>query len=209
MELLNQSLETSKKMKKLLFIVAAIYAAAFLAGYLMINSQMPFAMELKEAIVKAVATQQPFTSITKALAGGNLVFAVALTFLVNLSLGAFVSTTLPGVIPLLGGLGSVAVSCLRGFMVGVTYYSVFKVSMAATVVAVGTLFLELGAYVFSAAAGINLSLSPIFPRRYQVDSRWTAFKEAWKDTGRIFVIVVILLVLGAVWEMVGLYTLMR
>ena len=67
-----------------------------------------------------------------------------------------------------------------------------------------TLLLEWGAYVFSAAAGINISLSTIFPSRYQVDSRWIAFKEAWKDAGRIYVIVIILLALGAIWEMVGL-----
>jgi len=76
------------------------------------------------------------------------------------------------------------------------------------IVALGTLILELGAYVFSATAGINLSLSSIFPNRYFSESRKIAFKEALKDAGRLYIIVVILLILGAIWEMTGLYLLM-
>jgi hypothetical protein len=149
------------------------------------------------------------TPIIGSLISGNLALAIAFTFLVNLSIGAFVYTTLIGVIPILGGVGSVAVTGLRGFVIGLTYYYAFKVSMGYTVVALGTLVLELGAYVFSAAAGINTSLSAVFPRRYQVESRWTAFKMAWKDAAKIYAIVVILLVLGAVWEMAGIYIAMH
>lgn len=207
MEFLNQSLETSKKMKKLLFLVAVVYIVSFLVGYLMVHIQVPFAMELSEMLVEDIATQQPFTSIMEALGSGNLALAIALTFLVNLSVGAFVTTTLPGVIPLVGGVISVAMTGFRGFIIGILYYEVFKVPMGFAVVAVGTLLLEWGAYVFSAAAGINISLSTIFPSRYQVDSRWVAFKEAWKDASRLYVIVIALLALGAIWEMVGIYIL--
>ncbi len=174
----------------------------------MVHIQMPFAMELREIILEAATTQQPFTSILEALASGNLAFAIALTFLVNLFFGAFVSTTLPGVIPLVGGVVSLVVTVYRGFAIGVVFYGVLEVPMGYTVLVVGTLILEWGAYVFSAAAGINISLSTIFPSRYQVESRWIAFKEAWKDASRIYVIVITLLALGAIWEMVGIYILM-
>lgn len=208
-ELLNQSLDTARKMKRLLFLVAGIYVVSFLAGYLMVHFQVPFAMEFTEIFIESASTSPLLTPIIGSLMSGNLALAIAFTFLLNLSMGAFVSTTLPGVIPVLGGLGSVAVTGLRGFVIGLTYYYAFKVSIGYSVVALGTLILELGAYVFSAAAGINISLSAIFPRRYQVDSRWTAFKIAWKDAAKIYVIVVILLVLGAVWEMAGIYLTMR
>jgi hypothetical protein len=192
-------------MKKLLFLVAAIYTASFLAGYLMVHTQTPFAMELGDSIIQSVPTSPVIGPIIDALMVGNLAFAIAATFLVNLSIGAFASTTLPGLIPLIGGLGSIAVSGFRGFTIGVAYYEAFNVSIGYTVVALGTAILELGAYVFSTASGINISLSTIFPGRYQVDGGWVAFKEAWKDAIRIYVIVVILLALGAIWEMVGIY----
>ena len=207
MHILNQSWETSNKMKKLLLSVAVTYLATFLIGYILVYIQMPFVMKLFESILPALSDSPIYTPIIGALTGGNLVFAIAYTFLVNLSLGAFVSTTLPGVIPLVGGVGSVAVTGIRGFIIGVAYYEVFKISLSYTALGVGTAILELGAYVFSATAGINISLSTISPKRYQVDSRWLAFKMAWKDASRIYVIVIILLVLGAIWEMEGLYLL--
>lgn len=207
-KVLNQSLETSRMMKNLLLLVTAIYIASFLVGYLMVHLLVPFAVEFGEEIFETVPTHPVFSPIIGALMGGNLAFAIAYTFFINLSIGAFVTTTLPGVIPLIGGVGSIAVTTFRGGIVGMIYYYAFKVSMGYSVLLVGTAILELGAYVFSATAGINISLATIFPKRYQVDSRWTAFKLAWKDAGRIYVIVIILLALGAIWEMTGIYLFM-
>lgn len=206
-EVLSQSIETSRRMKKLLILVTAVYAVSFIVGILLVYNQVPFVVELVELITEGFAENPVFTPIIGALETGNLALAILYTFLVNLTSGAFTSTTLPGVIPLLGGVGSVIVTGVRGFLIGAIFYyaGVFEISMGYTVLAVGTLILELGAYVFSAAAGINLSLSTIFPSRYQVDSRWTAFKLAWIDAGKIYVIVIILLALGAIWEMAGIY----
>lgn len=210
-EVLNQSLETSRKMKKLLFLVAAIYIVSYLIGYLMVTINLPFITEFSESILGNVSTSPVFSPIIKAIEDKNLAFAIAYTFLVNFLSGAFATTTLPGVIPLFGAIGSLVVSGFRGFMIGVlfTYAASLgsDVSMGYgwAIVGLGTLVLELGAYVFSAAAGINISLSIIFPNRYKVNNRWVAFKEAWKDAGRIYVIVVILLALGAIWEMSGIF----
>jgi len=44
---------------------------------------------------------------------------------------------------------------------------------------------------------------------FQTVSRWAAFKMAWKDAARIYVIVVILLALGALWEMTILFLFLR
>ncbi|MFQ5710769.1 MAG: stage II sporulation protein M [Candidatus Geothermarchaeales archaeon] len=205
---LGQSLDASKKIKNLLLLVAILYVASFTTGYLMISSRTPSAVELKDAVIESVLTEQPFTTVTEALKGGNLALAILLAYAVNLVGGAFLTTTLPGAAPLIGGLVTVAVTVFRGFTLGVAYYDVFKVPGAASV-ALGTAILELGAYVFSGAAGVNMSIATVFPGRYGVDSRWEAFKEAWRDVGRIFVIVAILLALGAVWEMTGMFFLIH
>jgi uncharacterized membrane protein SpoIIM required for sporulation len=186
-------------------LVAGIYVASFVAGYLMVHVGVPFAVEFSSEVAEAAPASSILSPILSALATGNVAAAVVFTFLVNLSLGAFASTTLPGVIPLLGGLGSIAVTVFRGFTIGALYYYVFGVSFWYAVVAVGTAVLELGAYVFSAAAGIHLSLSAVFPKRQGLDSRRAAFKQAWKDAAYVYVIVVLLLALGAIWEMVGIY----
>lgn len=204
-EVLNRSLETSRKLKRILVFVAALYVVFLLFGYVAVHMRIPFAVGLGEAVSQGVTDNPVLAPIIGALMTGDLILAIVFTFLVNLTVGAFISTTLPGLIPLLGGIASVIISAFRGFVIGAAYYEVLRVSVGYTVVALGTLILELGAYVFSAAAGINISLSAAFPRRYNVGSRWIAFKEAWKDAGRLYVIVVVLLALGAAWEMFGIY----
>jgi uncharacterized membrane protein SpoIIM required for sporulation len=89
------------------------------------------------------------------------------------------------------------------------YYAVLSQSPSAFILGVGTLILELGGYVFSGAAGINLSMSLVFPKRYGVEGRWLAFRKAWSDTAWIYLVVVGLLLAGAVWEMAGLFLLLR
>lgn len=186
-----------------------MYVSSYLAGWYLISVRSPLAVETAQAITGSVVTETPFTTIIQALQGGQLLQAVLITFLLNLTTGAFLTTTLPGIIPLLGALGPIVVTLTRGFVIGVTYPEILASSAAGFALGFGTMVLELGAYVFSGAAGINIALAPIMPRRYGVESRWAAFKMAWKDAAKIYVIVVILLALGAIWEMTGIFFALR
>lgn len=196
-------------MKVLLVLVALLYICSYLAGWYLISIKSPIAVEISRGLQESVLTQQPFTSILQSLQGGELLKAILVTFLVNLTTGAFLTTTLPGIVPLVGSLGTIAVTVLRGFVVGITYPEVLSSSPAGFALGLGTMILELGAYVFSGAAGINIALAPILPRRYGTQSRWMAFKMAWKDAAKIYLIVVIFLALGAAWEMTGLFLVLR
>jgi uncharacterized membrane protein SpoIIM required for sporulation len=196
-------------MKVLLVLVALLYICSYLAGWYLISIKSPIAVEISRGLQESVLTQQPFTSILQSLQGGELLKAILVTFLVNLTTGAFLTTTLPGIVPLVGSLGTIAVTVLRGFVVGITYPEVLSSSPAGFALGLGTMILELGAYVFSGAAGINIALAPILPRRYGTQSRWMAFKMAWKDAAKIYLIVVILLALGAAWEMTGIFLVLR
>jgi len=201
----SQAVQAAKRMRTLLVFVALLYVVSYVAGWYLISIKSPVAVETAQAITGTVLTESPFTTIIQSLQGGQLLQAVLITFLVNLTTGAFLTTTLPGIIPLVGVLGPIVISLIRGFVVGVTYPEVLASSLAGFAVGLGTMVLELGAYVFSGAAGINIALAPIMPKRYGVDSRWGAFKMAWKDAARIYVIVVVLLALGAMWEMTGIF----
>jgi uncharacterized membrane protein SpoIIM required for sporulation len=196
-------------MKVLLVLVALLYIGSYLAGWYLISIKSPIAVEISRGLRESVLTQQPFTLVLQSLRGGELLKAILVTFLVNLTTGAFLTTTLPGIVPLVGSLGTIAVTVLRGFVVGITYPEVLSSSPAGFVLGLGTMILELGAYVFSGAAGINIALAPILPRRYGKQSRWMAFTMAWKDAAKIYLIVVILLALGAAWEMTGIFLVLR
>jgi hypothetical protein len=214
MRFLNESLKTVKKMKKLLMLITAIYIIAYYIGYIVIRIQVPGMLSFIEPMLEGISTNPVYTPIITAFDNRNLAFAILYTFIVNLSGGAFATTTLPGIIPLIGAAISGSVTAFRGFMIGALFTYAASIETDAPVgigwmiLALGTLFLELGAYVFSATAGINLSLSSIFPNRYFSESRKIAFREAWKDAGRLYIIVIILLILGAIWEMTGIYLLL-
>ena len=207
--MLSEAAQAARRMKMLLILVALLYVGSYLAGWYLISIKSPIAVETSRGLRESVLTQQPFTSIFQSLQAGELVKAILVTFLVNLTSGAFLTTTLPGIVPLVGSLGTIAVTVLRGFVVGITYPEVLSSSFGAFALGLGTMILELGAYVFSGAAGINIALAPILPRRYGVQSRWAAFKMAWRDAAKVYLLVIILLALGAVWEMTGLFVALR
>jgi len=209
MGIMSQTVEAAKRMRKLLLLVALLYVGSYLAGWYLISIKSQVALDLAQLVSGAVLTESPFTTILQSLSTGDLVQAILITFLLNLSTGAFLSTTLPGIIPLIGALGTVTITLFRGFIIGITYPAVLASSAAGFVLGMGTMILELGAYVFSGAAGINIALAPIMPKRYGAQSRWVAFKMAWKDAARIYVIVIVLLALGAIWEMTGLFLVLR
>jgi uncharacterized membrane protein SpoIIM required for sporulation len=205
LRILSESVQAMRRMRALLVLVALLYIGSYVAGWYLFSIKSPIAVEISRGLQESVLTQQPFTSILQSLQGGELLKAILVTFLVNLTTGAFLTTTLPGIVPLVGSLGTVAATLLRGFVVGITYPEVLSSSPAGLALGLGTLILELGAYVFSGAAGINIALAPILPRRYGTQGRWMAFKMAWRDAAKIYLIVVILLALGAAWEMTGLF----
>lgn len=204
MRLLSQAIEAAKRMRILLLLVAPLYIGSYLAGWYLISIKSPIAVETAQAITASVLTETPFTTIIQSLEAGELLQAVLITFLLNLTTGAFLTTTLPGMVPLVGALGTIAITLLRGFVIGVTYPEILASSASGFALGFGTMILELGAYVFSGAAGIHIALASIMPRRHGVQSRWSAFKAAWRDTVRVYVIVVILLAMGAIWEMTGI-----
>lgn len=209
MRILSEAAQAARRMKLLLVIVALLYVGSYLAGWYLVSVKSPIAVEASQGLQESVLTQQPFTSILQSLQEGELVKAILFTFLVNLTVGAFLTTTLPGIVPLVGSLGTIIVTILRGFVIGIVYPEILSLSFGGFILGFGTLILELGAYIFSGAAGINIALAPIMPKRYGVLSRWAAFRMAWRDALKIYVIVAILLVLGAVWEMTGLFVALR
>ncbi|MEM4245950.1 MAG: hypothetical protein QW390_01490 [Candidatus Bathyarchaeia archaeon] len=168
----------------------------------------PVAEEMGKKALTGVSQWGPIETVYSMLRSGRPAPAIILTFSVNMCLGAFLSTTLTGVIPGIGVIGPVAVTVLRGFLIGMIYPPVLEVSTPMLMLGVGTLILELGGYVFSAAAGMGIAISTLRPRLFNASSRMGAFKAAWAEAARIYVLVATLLAAGAVWEITGLFVLM-
>ncbi|MEM2744723.1 MAG: hypothetical protein QXX97_06485 [Nitrososphaerota archaeon] len=213
-DLFKEAKKASLRIKNILILVVLFNIVSFFIGSLLIALENPFAIQLRDWYYKEVLpTFETLYYIEELLKSGNLFQAIIFTFLYNLFSGAFLSTTLPGIIPFIGVIFISFAVIFRGLVIGIAYYETFVKTLESfnlfsilfIIVAIGTLFLEFGAYVFSASAGINIGLSIIFPKRYFTDNRFEAFKKSLKDALRIYIIVSILLFLGAIWEMTGIF----
>jgi hypothetical protein len=183
LKIISPAVEAAARMKISIVVVALMYVSSFLAGWYLISTSSPLAVEIKQGVLGAVVTEAPFTTIVQSLQGGELAVAILTTFVLNLVVGAFVTTTLPGIIPVIGATFTGLVTLLRGFVIGVTYPEVLSASPVAFALGFGTMV--------------------------GTESRGVAFKNAWRDSVRVYPIVIILLALGAVWEMTILFLIIR
>ncbi len=61
--------------------------------------------------------------------------------------------------------------------------------------------LEWITYVLATAAGVNIGLSALMPKRQSAETRWLAFKRAWSEAGRLYLVIIGILAVQAVFEM--------
>ena len=191
--------QKTKEFKTLITFLIITNIVFLLFGQWMIATDVPGAVEFKKEFLK----QLPEMGYLKPLVGPlapYLSLKIAYTFLFNLTVGAFLSTTIPGIIFFLPYL----IAVFRAWVIGVIFYNTTPTTLH-FVIFYGTFILEFGGYVFSSAAGINIGLSILNPAWKGKETRREAFKAAINDAKLLFVIVATLLFLGAVWEMSWLH----
>ncbi len=197
--LLQQSFKALKETRKLILITASLYLVSFLIGYFLVHFKIPFALEARTKLNERLINEFPFNQIIKAMLEREFLKAVIYTFLNNLIIGAFISTTLLGVIFFL----PILVTISRGVFLGISFYGLFE-NFTINILILVTFILEIGAYCISTAAGIKLGLSFIKPSIYNTSNRLRAFKLALKEISYLYLLVIILLLLGAFWEIGGI-----
>jgi hypothetical protein len=92
----------------------------------------------------------------------------------------------------------------RAWFVGVVFHD-FLTSPLFAAVFIGTFILEFGAYVLSASVGISIGCALLFPSTFYNATRREALITSLKNGLWVYVMVVILLLLGAIWEITWLH----
>lgn len=193
-----------KRLRSLIFIVLILTLVSLGAGFYMSQSSLGAVQDIKENLVNEIEQTKAIQDILKALLEKNVVYAVFYTTIYNSLFGAFLSTTLVGVffpIPVL-------VMVERAFFIGLLYGDISG-NIWYYFLLFGTILFEFGAYVISAAVGLNIGLSLFWPSKYKTRNRWKAFKLAWLDAFRVYPIIVLILFVSAIWEIVGIYLFMN
>jgi hypothetical protein len=191
----NDSIRAVKEIKGLVLAMASVHVFFLIAGYAVVALSFPWALSLREEFLMSLRGFIPLEAVAASVHEGSLLRAMSITFAYNLSFGAFLSTTLTGVVLFLPAL----ISAFRAFFVGLAFYDHIASAQHLVLIA-GTIFLEFGAYSVSSALGTALGIE--IARRGEV-------RRALARVVRGYLIVALLLLLGAVWEIAGIYLLLR
>jgi len=195
---LSGPLEAARRRKNLLFFFAATHIVFLALGQWMVASEVPGVVFLRAEQLKEIQTLPYLQPITGLLAE-SLPLKILYTFFFNLIFGAFLSTTLMGFIFFVPYM----IAVWRGFIIGVLIYGV-ETTPSMIAVFYGTFLLEFGAYSISSAIGTDAGLSLLFPGRKGTESRWEALRMAVQEGRELYLLVILLLFAGAIWEMTWL-----
>lgn len=192
---LGECLEAVGEVKDIVFAMAGVHAFFLLAGCAVAALHLPWAISMREDFLSSLQGYMPLELVAANVHAGSLITAMGITFAYNLTFGAFLSTTLTGVLLFLPAL----VSSFRAFYAGLAFYDNIA-SVGHLILIAGTVILEFGAYSVSSALGTALGIEIV--RRGDV-------RHALRRIVRGYAVVAGLLLLGAVWEITGIYLLLR
>jgi hypothetical protein len=127
---------------------------------------------------------------------GAIALCSLIVFAIN-TLGNAMNFTLPGIliVPIAFTL------LLSGWMQGISLGGIQASSFLSLFLFLSMGCLEWITYVVASVAGANIGLSVLAPKRQGITSRWKAFGLAWRDAGRLYIIIAIILAFQAVFEM--------
>ncbi len=191
---------TFARVRPLVLVVGLIYASC-VAGGLVSARLTP---EVRAALVErdtrsGQAVEEVFGRYRETVREGHwsaIAVCSGLVFCLNL-VGDFVQFTLLNILilPAFFSLG------LGGWLQGVSLSGLH----ASSGLSLG-LFLLMGGlewttYVLATVAGVNIGLSALMPKRQGAETRWLAFRRAWADAGRLYVLIAGILMVQALLEM--------
>jgi len=166
-----------------------------LFGQWMVAQGVSGALLLRSEQMKMIQ-DLPFLKPLTGMLADSVILKIIYTFFFNLIFGAFFSTTLTGVVFFL----PYVIAVWRSFIIGVLI-SGLDIPVFKFIIFYGTFILEFGAYCLSSVAGTDIGLSIIWPSRKGTNSRKEAFLISVREAKRLYLLVIIILFLAAVWEM--------
>jgi hypothetical protein len=150
-----------------------------------------------------VFTQGPLSTVLGAYTGGQVLLAVALTFVVNLIGGSFVAITLPSlIIPFSGLLVAGFRAILWGLIFTPTSFEAGANSILIGILLVLLLFLEGQGYVLAMLAAYLQGVAFLWPHKVGAESHLQGYGSGLKQSLHLYLLVMLVLVIAAVYESV-------
>ncbi len=190
--------------RKLVFLANLYYFGLIVLGaiYTFLNPENQIL--LLEAVKSELKGEGLLGIIGKAYLEHRVFEAWVLTFTLNLFLGSIISISLPGLFllaPLTAGV--------RAFLWGVLFSPTINIPAYLPTLTLPVMLLEGEAYVLALVTGVNLGFSWIKPSLVYkgVNSRVEALKRSIRETGYIYLLIILLLAISAIIEVLTVTTL--
>jgi hypothetical protein len=197
--LLSRIGETVARLKTLIAVVGLLYVASVGAG-IVTGRLMPTAWPdnlAKAEQNKNEQIEKVFGRFREPVREGQwsaVLTASGLVFLINL-FGDFSQFTVLSIL-----IVPASFLGLAGWMQGMSLAQIHGSSFFSVFLYLFMGSLEWITYPLATVAGLNVGLSALFPKRQATTSRWLAFKQAWRDAGRLYLLIAMILAVQAVCE---------
>ncbi|MCJ7723298.1 MAG: hypothetical protein MUP03_04125 [Anaerolineales bacterium] len=165
----------------------------------------PLQRDLINAVGQSFMTG-PLSIVKSAYMNAEVLKAIALTFSVNLFIGALITITLPSlIIPFSGLLMGFIRATLWGLILSPANPDLRLVMIPHTI----TLLLEGQAYILAMLAAYIQGRAFLEPGTIAIVGRWKGYLEGLRRTVRIYLLVIITLVIAAVYEVIEVVLIMK
>lgn len=199
MRLLEDIKEIFRKDWKLFVALNCIYFGAIILGALIAVAYPDAQMTMITAAGQTYGSEGVYASVGDAYTSGNVVMAAIVTFLVNFIPGTLLMIILPSlVLPFWALLFCTFRAMIWGVMLVVPVPDVLPLSSLAPHYL--TLVLEGEAYIVAMFACTRGLIALLKPKAFGADSRLQAYKQSILDTGKLLLVVALILAVAATYE---------
>ena len=196
MKMIQSALETIKEVRRAYIVLNLVYYGLVICGMIYVAFDPSLQQSLLE-LVGSAFTEGPLSAVGSAYVGGQVLWAMVLTFVVNLFLGSIAVITLPSlVIPFSGLLIGAYRAVLWGLLLSPTTPELRLVMIPHSLV----LILEGQAYILAMLAAYVHGRAFLWPRSVGAATRRQGYGLGVKRSVRIYLLVVLLLAAAAIYE---------
>ena len=190
-----------QRLRPFLLTMAGAYLISGALGAILVSLEIELLVHFRARMLEFLPGASPIVDVLGELRAGRVAQAIGMTFAWNFGVAAFLTSTALGVVFFLPPVIAVG----RGFLLGVLFQGQGG-SLATATLLLGTLLLEIGAYVIAGAAGMGLGWA-LIPRAGEGIKHRA--RRALSDILTVYPLVGGMLLFGAVWEILGIYLLSR
>jgi hypothetical protein len=161
-----------------------------------------FNLKLQQSLLDEIGAAfmtGPLAFVGQAYVNARIFTAILSTFFINLFVGSFASITLPSlIIPFAGILVGIYRAVLWGLLLSPANPDLRLVMIPHSI----TLIIEGQAYILTMLAAYVHGRAFLWPKFVGVESRAKGYLEGLKQTGKLYVLVILTLAIAAVYEVI-------